>query len=100
MARLVHNDYLEQASDSGILAFLAYFGLVFGSLYLLYRYRSRGWSSVLLWAGLLAWAVQSFIEFGLYVPALSWPTFFFFGWSLSQVQISLSPDGNVPNQPR
>jgi O-antigen ligase len=85
MARLVHNDYLEQASDSGFPAFTAYLTFIFGSLYLLYRYSTADLNDYLLWAGLLAWSLQSFIEFGLYIPALSWPTFFFFGWLLGKI---------------
>jgi O-antigen ligase len=81
MAKLAHNDYLEQASDSGIVGALTFSGFVLGSLALLYRRSAaRGWGFLLLWLGLLAWAVQAFIEFGLYIPALSWPVFLFFGW--------------------
>jgi O-antigen ligase len=81
MARLAHNDYLEQASDSGIVGGLTFAGFVFGSLALLYRRAaSRGWGFLLLWIGLLGWAAQAAIEFTLYIPALSWPVFLFFGW--------------------
>jgi O-antigen ligase len=81
MARLAHNDYLEQASDSGIVGALAFAGFVFGSLALLYRKAaSAGWGFLLLWIGLLGWAAQALIEFSLYIPALSWPVFLFFGW--------------------
>ena len=81
MAKLTHNDYLEQASDSGIVGALTFVGFVLGSLALLYRRSaSRGWGYLLLWLGLLAWAVHAFIEFSLYIPALSWPVFLFFGW--------------------
>ena len=31
-ARLAHNDYLEQASDSGIIGFLTFSGLIVGSI--------------------------------------------------------------------
>ena len=81
MAKLTHNDYLEQASDSGIVGALTFAGFVLGSLALLHRRcASRGWGFLLLWLGLLGWAAQAFIEFSLYIPALSWPVFLFFGW--------------------
>jgi O-antigen ligase len=38
-AMLAHNDYLEQASDSGIIGFLTFSGLIMGSIAYLYRYR-------------------------------------------------------------
>jgi O-antigen ligase len=83
MARLVHNDYLEQATDSGFPAFIAFSVFVWALIILLYRYRVQERAGFLLWLGLLGWALQSFIEFGLYIPALSWPTFFFLGYGLS-----------------
>lgn len=76
MARLTHNDYLEQASDSGFLGALAYATFVFGSISILYRKRpSQDWTFLLIWIGLACWAAQGFIEFGLYIPALAWPAF-------------------------
>jgi hypothetical protein len=32
------------------------------------------------WLGLLGWALQSFVEFGLYVPAVGWTAFWLLGW--------------------
>jgi hypothetical protein len=87
MAKLTHNDFLEQASDSGILGGLSFSAFVFGSMYLLYRQRPPGkWDYLLLWTGLLGWTMQSFIEFGLYIPAISWPAFLFLGFLWSQRQ--------------
>jgi O-antigen ligase len=37
MTKLVHNNYLEQASDSGVPGFLAFAWIVFGSIWMLYR---------------------------------------------------------------
>jgi O-antigen ligase len=80
MAKLTHNDYLEQASDSGIPGALAFSGFFLGSLVLLYRKSLEiGPAAFLMWLGLLGWALQAFIEFGLYIPALSWPMFAFCG---------------------
>jgi hypothetical protein len=78
MARLVHNDYLEQASDAGILGGLAYLGAIAGLLVTLRPDSSRR-LDLLIWLGLLGWSLQAFIEFGLYIPALAWPAFLFFG---------------------
>jgi O-antigen ligase len=92
MARLVHNDYLEQASDSGLPGGIAFFGGIFGLLWYLYRKHSAGIDlGFLLWLGLLGWALQGFIEFGLYIPALAWPAFLFLG--------SLATSGRVAELP-
>jgi len=80
MTRLVHNNYLEQACDSGVIGFLAFITLIAGSIAVLYR-KSRiesTWLSV--WLGLLGWSLQGVVEFDLYIPALAWPAFLFFGW--------------------
>ncbi len=96
MARLTHNDYLEQASDSGFPAFFAYLAFVFGSLYYLYR-NSNVITDPLRYTVLLsvtAIFIQSFLEFGLYVPAIAWPLFIFLGWLLgtpAQPEPSLNP---------
>jgi hypothetical protein len=80
MARLAHNDYLEQASDSGWPGFLAYTGFILGSVVFLYRERLLTWREKALWLGVAGMATQSFVEFGLYIPALAWPFFLFLGW--------------------
>ena len=86
MARLAHNDYLEQASDSGWLGFLLYLSAIFGALGFLYRYSSsETWVFKLILLGLFAWALQSGIEFGLYIPAISWPAFLLLGWAFGVV---------------
>ena len=125
MSRLVHNDYLEQASDSGVAGFLAYgffvvWALVRGfsklnapptaspepALLPTPRLLSRehreakkdendsatrflapapkDWQAFAVWLGVLGWSLQSFVEFGLYIPALAWPAFAFLGWLLGQ----------------
>ena len=33
--------------------------------------------------GLLAWLLQGFVEFGLYIPALAWPAWLMLGWLLA-----------------
>ena len=90
MARLTHNDYLQQASDSGILGFLAYSVLIVSVLS--HACRKGGlrenWVKLAVWLGILGWSLQSLVEFGLYIPALAWPAFCFMGWLLAQSQSS------------
>ncbi len=81
MARLTHNDYLEQFSDSGVPAGLAYLGWV---AWALLRCGNRVWTqgSVFefgLFLGVLAWFTQGFCEFSLYIPALAWLAFALLG---------------------
>jgi O-antigen ligase len=115
MSRLVHNDYLEQASDSGLPALLLYGGLIISVLtYTAPAFGRFGRQTGLglrnsqqvtdsnpgaatgsgiegpgispesslsfsLWLGILGWALQGLMEFGLYIPALAWPAFTFMG---------------------
>ena len=80
MSRLVHNDYLQQASDSGFPGLLAYAALIGGSIWRLYRQGVADALRFALWLGLAGWAGHSLVEFGLYIPALSWLPFTLLGW--------------------
>jgi hypothetical protein len=80
MAQLTHNDYLQQACDSGFPAALMYLGFIGGSLVWLRRTCSGDMTRFAVWTGLLGWACQSWMEFGLYVPALGWSAFWLLGW--------------------
>ena len=109
MARLAHNDYLEQFSDSGIP------GGVFYSAWIALALNSIGrkiWKSgtnlpqtgqglpgharesselageppalrFAIFIGLLGWFVQGAGEFSLYIPALAWTAFTLLGCSLA-----------------
>jgi O-antigen ligase len=79
MARLVHNDYLEQASDTGVVSFVTFSALIWGSLVFLYRKRATAMQFA-VWLGLLGLALQSLSEFHFYIPGLAWPWFLFLGW--------------------
>jgi O-antigen ligase len=102
MARLVHNDYLQQGSDSGWVAGILFLALVIGVL-LAGRWvwaakinsgnvtgsqRVEGgpgpekcnWTLFGVWLGLAGLATQSFMEFGFYVPATAWCWFALAGW--------------------
>ena len=95
MARLVHNDYLEQATDSGVIGGLTYSAFIVGAL--IWSYRRTGvrqdWMTFAVWLGVLAWALQSLLEFGLYIPALAWPAFAFLGWLLGR-RVTETKGGN------
>jgi hypothetical protein len=124
-SRLTHNDYLEQASDSGLPGFFLYTVFILGALFCGSPYakdrklgiqspgsgvqnRVKGtkkpspeppgigqhtedfcawgqnWTAFGLWLGVLGWAVQGLVEFGLYIPALAWPAFALLGWLLGR----------------
>lgn len=95
MARLTHNDYLEQASDSGTVGFAGYLCLVLGTMVFAWRRSLPGgdWLKFSVWLGLLGWSVQGLVEFGLYVPALAWPAFLLLGWLLA------APVNRIDKQP-
>lgn len=81
MARLTHNDYLEQFSDSGIPGGIFYMTWILLALVVIGR---RVWNSgsamaFAIFAGLLGWFVQGIGEFSLYVPALAWTAFTLLG---------------------
>ncbi len=97
MAWLVHNDYLEQASDSGWVGLLAYAFLIVGAVARSYprpgsapATKPDDWLTFAVWLGLVGWSLQSFIEFGLYIPALAWSAFTFLGWLLGKEGRTLS----------
>ncbi len=82
MSRLVHNDYLEQASDSGIVGFVLYTGMVVGLLFYTHPRQAKAanrWVHFAIWLGLLGFCLQGLMEFGLYIPALAWTAFALFG---------------------
>jgi hypothetical protein len=86
MARLTHNDYLEQFSDSGALGGLAYAAWIFLALTKIGKkfWHSRDSISLAIFAGLLGWFAQGLGEFGLYVPALAWTAFTLLGYLIGQ----------------
>ncbi len=88
MARLTHNDYLQQASDSGFPGLITYTAFIGGMLWVGYRRLDWQKSPVAcgVWLGLMAWAVQSAFEFTLYVPSLAWTAFALGGWLLGNTR--------------
>ena len=81
--RLTHNDYLQQASDSGVPGFLLYMVFFGGATWVLARRRMEEPVHVAMRLGLLAWVLQGVVEFGLYIPALAWPAWLMLGWLLA-----------------
>jgi len=85
MARLTHNDYLEQFSDSGIPG-----GFFYGSwiVLALMTVGKRVWKTdnqiiFAFFIGLLGWFIQGIGEFSLYIPALAWTAFTLLGSMLA-----------------
>jgi O-antigen ligase len=96
MARLTHNDYLEQFSDSGIAGGIFYGTWILLALVIIGR---RVWNLgspliVAVFIGLFGWFAQGIGEFGLYIPALAWTAFTLLGcllgWSGNQIDKSLA----------
>ncbi len=81
--RLTHNDYLQQASDSGMPGFLMYLAFFGGATWVLARRRMAEPVHVAMRLGLLAWVLHGVVEFGLYIPALAWPAWLMLGWLLA-----------------
>jgi O-Antigen ligase len=88
-SRMTHNDYLEQASDSGIPGLLLFAGFVVGGLIWIARKKAflSNWQNFAIWLGVLGWALQSLMEFALYIPALSWSAFAFLGWMVGKGEV-------------
>jgi hypothetical protein len=85
MARLAHNDYLQQFSDTGFVGGVLFLGL---AGWVIWRARgkwvSQSWLVFGVAVGLAAFAMQSVLEFGFYVPATSWCWFAMAGWLVAQ----------------
>ena len=84
MARMAHNDYLEQASGSGLPGLVAYVAFIVGALTWAGRrlmiVRDPGLFAI--WLGLFGWSLHELLEFGLYIPAVGWTAFGLLGWLL------------------
>ncbi|HVU26565.1 MAG TPA: O-antigen ligase family protein [Verrucomicrobiae bacterium] len=87
MSRMTHNDYLEQASDSGLPGFVVYFSFFGWALIWSWRKLAANPNPRLfaVWLGLLGWSLQELFEFGLYIPATAWIAFALLGWLLNRV---------------
>jgi hypothetical protein len=81
MARLAHNDYLEQFSDSGVIGGAAYAAWIILALGIVGRqiWRTGDPITTAIFLGVLGWFIQGLGEFSLYVPALAWTAFTLLG---------------------
>lgn len=85
MARMAHNDYLEQFSDSGIPGGVFYAAWIVIALTTLGRrvWRTSNQIQFAIFVGLLGWFAQGLGEFSLFIPALAWTAFTLLGCSLA-----------------
>ena len=85
MARLAHNDYLEQFSDAGIPGGIFYAAWIVLALVALGKriWKTGNQISFAIFIGLLGWFVQGIGEFSLYIPALAWTAFTLLGCLLA-----------------
>lgn len=81
MARLTHNDYLEQFSDSGIVGGLLYLAWIVAALLLAAQIYWKRDDPILFaaFAGVAGWFIQGLGEFSLYIPGLAWIAFTLLG---------------------
>jgi O-antigen ligase len=81
MARLAHNDYLEQFSDSGIAGGVFYAAWIFLAFAAIVRrvWKSQNQIAFAIFIGVLAWFIQGVGEFGLFIPASAWTAFTLLG---------------------
>lgn len=103
MARLTHNDYLEQFSDSGVPGGMLYLLWVIAALLFIGKklWKSHDPVIIAIFLGLLAWFIQGLGEFELYIPALAWASFALLGCLLAQKPIPFDkkpPPTKIPAQ--
>lgn len=96
MARLTHNDFLEQFSDSGVMGGLFYAAWIALALFSAWRIlgehskaadpgKPAGLLHFAVFLGLAGWFAQGFAEFELYVPALAWTAFILTGAAVNRI---------------
>jgi hypothetical protein len=76
----------------GLCSFFVFITASGAGLYRTIR-RQEDWLLFALWLGVAGLAMQEFVEFSLYIPALSWPLFLILGllWGCSSQQASHGP---------
>lgn len=82
-AKLAHDDYLEQATDSGVPGAILFLAMAVAWGRSLYRYSVQmmpfDWVRFCMCLGVFGLALHMLVEFHLYIPALAWPMFFICG---------------------
>src|SRR5205814_7720309 len=71
MTRLVHNNFLEQASDSGVIGVLAFSSFIIGSLTFVCRKSNPDPVQFCVWLGLFALSSLLVVELSFYLWALA-----------------------------
>ena len=91
MARLTHNDYLEQFCDGGIPSGLAYAAWILLALMTAWKklWRTEDFLIFSIFAGVAAWFLQGVGEFGLFIPALAWIAFTLLGLLIAEKRIEI-----------
>lgn len=91
MAHLAHNDFIQQATDSGIPGFLGFAAFLGVTLAHTGRrvWCQSGSPHYWIWLGLLGINLQSAVEFGWYIPAIAWPNMALLGWMLASTTNAL-----------
>jgi O-antigen ligase len=81
-AQMVHNNFLQMWSDSGVLAFLV-FALIWlvaiRDSFELARRRYGDAAAIAICAALSGWVVHALVDFDLYVPGVAIPAFLILG---------------------
>ncbi len=83
--RLVHNNYLQMWSDSGLMGFITFLIWMPGTLAVWWRRWRRTpalerVAPTLAWCACLVFALHSLVDFDLYLISNSWPIFVLLGW--------------------
>jgi hypothetical protein len=93
MARLTHNDYLEQFSDSGLPGGIFYGIWIVAALLFIGQkvWKSEDQIILALFLGLFGWFIQGLGEFELFIPALAWTAFIFLGYALAWKRFGKNP---------
>jgi len=81
-AEIVHNNFLQMWSDSGVLAFVAFAALWIVAVwdsFRLARQRPGDVAAAAIAGALVGWTVHGLVDFELYVPGVALPAFILLG---------------------
>ncbi len=81
-AEMVHNNFLQMWSDSGVLALVVFAALWIVAVrdsFRLARQRSADMAAAAIAGALAGWTVHGLVDFDLYVPGLALPAFILLG---------------------